>query len=235
MNEINKSVKIAVIGGDSRQIYCARKLSEMGFETALFGFDNCDIEIGNCTRCKDVDDALNMAKVVLLPLPLTRDGFTVSCPYSDNGISLAVLFSLIGNGAVVLGGKIDECVRDMALKMNVKLVDYNEREEFQVANAYLTAESAVGIAMNELGVSLLGLNVLVMGYGRIGKCLCMLLKSLGADVYASARKKKDFEWIRAFGYSSVDTSKINEVLPSCRIIFNTIPQKILDESCLESV
>ncbi len=232
MSITEREVKIAVIGGDTRQIYCAKALSEKGHECSVFGFENANEDIGCCTRCAVVEDALFNAEVVVLPLPITVDGENLYMPLSSKSVSLDKLFANVEKNCVVFAGKCSSDVMNMARKYGTVLFDYNEREEFTVANAYLTAESAIGIAMNELNVSLKGMKVLVIGYGRIGKCLCHLLKALGAEVYASARKRRDFEWIRAYGYSSVDTSVIEDVFSDCKLIFNTVPHAVLDDGKL---
>lgn len=220
--------KIAVIGGDIRQIYAGIEFSEKGYETALWGFENTDVDVALCTKCRNVEDALKGADVVVLPMPVTNDGENLFLPLTDKKMKLREIFEYIGNDAVIFGGRTEDIKNKYAIKIN----DYFEREEFVVANAYLTAESAVGLAMNEMKESLKDVSVLVMGYGRIGKMLCSLLKGIGVNVFASARKKKDFAWIRAYGYSPVDTSKVCDVVSSCKLIFNTIPELVLGEETL---
>ena len=233
MNIEQENIKIAVVGGDCRQLYCARCLADKGFETALFGFDFCEDDFGFCTRCDNISDALNKAKIVVLPLPVSRDGALVTIQHSLGSVDVEGLFSKTEKDAVVLGGNVSDKIKSIAQKHGIKIIDYFEREELVVANAYLTAESAIATAMNEIDYSLHDYPVLVMGYGRIGKCLCQLLKGMGVEVYASARKNQDFEWIRAFGYSPVDTSKVSDVIGSCRLIFNTIPETVLDDNNLK--
>lgn len=229
MNIQPQNAKISVIGGDERQVFCAKKFAENGFEVALYGFEKYVGDIGNCTRCTKPDGALCKSDILILP-PLASDSHLVlPTPYSDTVISLEALFSLIDEKTMVFVGKANENIKKMAKEKTIELFDYFEREELVVANAYLTAESAISLAMNERNESLLCSDVLVLGYGRIGKSLCHLLKALGANVFASARKKKDFAYIRAFGYSGVDTSKIKDTLHDVSIIFNTIPEKILCE------
>ena len=45
--------KIAFIGGDHRQTVALSLLSEK-YETAIFGFDSYDSDIGSAVRCKSV-------------------------------------------------------------------------------------------------------------------------------------------------------------------------------------
>ncbi len=223
-----QSIKFAVVGGDLRQIYAAVELADRGYETALFGFENFGDDIGLCTRCYCLEDALNKANVLILPMPVSNDGNSLFTPLSDKKIFLKDIFSKLDNNIIVFGGR---CA-NIKEKFGVVIHDYFEREELIIANAYLTAESAVGVAMSVSEKSLRDSSVLVMGYGRIGKVLCSLLKGMGVDVYASARKKRDFAWIRAYGYSPVDTSKVCDVVSNCRLIFNTIPNLVLGEETL---
>ena len=220
--------KIAVVGGDMRQIYMAVKMADMGHEVAVCGFDEYKGDFGLCTRCRNIDDVINNTCAVILPIPVTNDGKNLFMPLSQFKFSLDEIVEKIGNKTLVLGGRTE----DVHNKFREGIIDYFDKEELVIANAYLTAESAVSIAMQEMNLSLNDMNVLVMGYGRIGKCLCHLLKSMGANVYASARKETDFAWIRAYGYSPVDTSKVCDVVSSCKLIFNTIPKLVLGENVL---
>lgn len=229
MNIPTQNAKVSVIGGDERQIFCAKLFSENGYEVALYGFEKYKGDIGKCTRCTNLDSALCKSHILILPLLSSTTSLTVPTPFSDKVISIEALFSLISPKSYVFVGKANSNILKISKAKAVQIFDYFEREELTVANAYLTAESAVSLAMNERNESLLSEKVLVLGYGRIGKSLCHILKALGADVFASARKKRDFAYIRAFGYSDVDTSKIEDVLSNVSIIFNTIPEKVLCE------
>lgn len=78
-----------------------------------------------------------------------------------------------------------------------------------------------------------GSNVLVMGFGKIGKILSKMLSGIGAKVYCEARKEKDIAMIRAMGYNYVRLNDLDEVLPKMDVIFNTIPFVILDSDKLD--
>lgn len=228
MKKLTQNIKIAVIGGDERQVFAGVCLADIGYEVSIFGFEEYGGEVGLCTKCMTAEDALNGSSVVILPMPVTQDGELLFMPLSDNAVRLCDLSEYIGKDAVLLGGRVGES----SIKVGREIIDYFDREELQIANAYLTAESAVAIAMKECKGSVKEHSVLVVGFGRIGKCLCHILKGMGVDVYASARKKRDFEWIRAYGYSSVDTSKICSVVSDCRIVFNTVPGLVIGRETL---
>jgi len=64
----------------------------------------------------------------------------------------------------------------------------------------------------------------VIGWGRIGKCLAQLLKSIGAQVTVAARKESDRVMLKALGYGALDTCELDTT--PYRLIFNTVPQMI---------
>jgi len=231
---MNTDRKIAVIGGDARQIFCAKRLSELGFETALFGFDKYKDDIGCCTRCLLSDDAKYSFDTFILPLPASGDGFTLSTPLSEHTLTLDELFSGIPSSALILYGK-SAAIKNRAESLGILAVDYSTRNDFQTANAVPTAESALAIAINELPTTLCSEQCLVTGYGKIGKVLTRLLYAFGAKVTASARNTADFALIKASGCNAIHTNSISDVLPYCRVIFNTIPHPVFSGDVLSKV
>ena len=70
-----------------------------------------------------------------------------------------------------------------------------------------------------------GTAILVIGWGRIGKCLAMLLKGMGARVSVAARKACDRAMAEAMGCESILPGLMPE---NCRIVFNTVPAPVME-------
>ena len=104
-----------------------------------------------------------------------------------------------------------------------------EYEDVAILNAIPTAEGAISVAMEMSDITLHGSNVLVLGFGKIGKVLSKMLLGIGANVYCEARNKKDLALIKALGYNSIDLRDLDKYLPKFDYVFNTIPYLILDE------
>ena len=108
-----------------------------------------------------------------------------------------------------------------------------EYEEFSVMNAIATSEGAIKKAIEMTDITLNNSNILILGYGRIGKILAQNLSGFGANIYCEARKKKDIALIKSMGYNEVDLKDLDNVLPQIDIIFNTIPSMMLDKDRLD--
>ena len=109
-------------------------------------------------------------------------------------------------------------------------IDFLSDAQYLSDNACITAEAALDVALPYLDITLRRCPVLIIGWGRIGKCLGQLLKSIGADVTIAARKETDRAMLHALGVRAVDISALESELPHFRLIYNTVPHMVLDEA-----
>lgn len=133
-----------------------------------------------------------------------------------------LLMQLPGN-VTVCGGNLDHPALD-----SYQTVDYLKDARYLAENAYITAECAVEIALSYLPVTLRHCPILIIGWGRIGKCLGQLLKALGADVTIAARKESNRAICQALDYRTADTAHLVNTLGRYRLIFNTAPEIVLN-------
>ena len=228
-----ENVKIGIIGGDMRQTALARRLSELGFETAIYGLPSCDLE--GAVRVRDLDGAVRGSRAVILPLPASQDGVRVFAPYVEGEeIRIARLLEMLSADTLLVGGKFDFGMKAAAKENNIPLVDYYECEELQVRNAVPTAEGALEIAMRELPITVAGSRMLVCGHGRIGRVLAALLRNVGAHVTVAARRAEDIAWIEVEGHTAVrfGTKEYRRAVENADAVFNTVPAKLFDAAAL---
>ena len=101
------------------------------------------------------------------------------------------------------------------------------KDPFYLAeNAAITARCA----MKLIGKELDNLPVLVLGWGRIGKCLGKFLTEAGAEVTIAARKEADVAMVRALGYGGIFLHEAAPLLPRFDALINTIPAMVLSDS-----
>ena len=93
----------------------------------------------------------------------------------------------------VIGGNLD------FLNETVARLDLLKDPYYLAANAAITAEAALGIVLKELRCAIDRANILILGWGRIGKCLAKLLGGLGAKVTVAARKESRRVMVEALG------------------------------------
>lgn len=216
-----------LIGGDRRQAELARLLAADGNSVYTYGLETWKPGEENSLN------SVSAADVIILPLPLCKKEGVLNC--ERESLSTQQLFRCLKQKRMVLAGQIRPQQYQEALDCGIELRDYFLREELTIANAAATAEGAIQVAMEGLDRTLLGMDCLVLGFGRIGKLLSYRLHGLGANVTATARKPQDLAWIRAYGWRALDTTRLNGLLSPFGVIFNTIPSLVLDEMLLKQL
>jgi len=225
-------MQLAIIGGDERQGFLANFLADRGYSVNTFGLEKFE-HLKFKQFSGTLSGAVSGADIVILPLPITRNGVTINSPFAYSDIDLSDMIALFKKNQLILGGKVPDYMLESAAARDIKLYDYLKREEMSVLNAIPTAEGAIEIAMRETEKTIFGSNCLCIGYGRVGKVLSSRLKALGANVTSSARKFSDFAWIKANGLNSVETNTLESELDKFDLIFNTVPHLILDSKALD--
>lgn len=221
--------KFFIIGGDLRQLACAKSLREKGYEVKVYGF--FDIYLKDFPKSSSFTEDLIRADYVLLPLPVTKDGETINTPLWDGTVTLSQIADTIRDDTVVFGGMI----KDERLLHRELVFDYAKQEDFLIKNAQITAEGAFQIVFSETPVSVYGSKILITGFGRIGKILAKIAKVLGAETYVAARNAGDLAWIELYGCKAVRYETLSRYLPEFDIILNTVPKQIFQKDWITKI
>ena len=144
------------------------------------------------------------------PVGLLRDGSSVS-----------KLLKELTRDTVIIGGKLGHPELH-----GFRTLDLLLDEQYAAENAYLTAEAALDVALPYLDITLRNCPVLILGWGRIGKCLARILRALDASVTVAARKETDRAALHSLGYQTADSTALPPLRPY-RLIFNTVPKLIV--------
>lgn len=138
-------------------------------------------------------------------------------------------------GGVCFGIRPGAEIKKQATEQKVQLVDLNQEPGFKHRNAVSTAEAALALAIGNTRDTLFGSQVLVIGYGAIGRRLCRLLTALGAKVTGSARKPEDLVQIVLEGCRAVHTEALAQTGRPYAIVFNTVPAPVLTPALTEQL
>lgn len=149
---------------------------------------------------------------MLLPIP--------SFPTGDE--YLAHILTDLPDGVIISGGNLYS-----SLLTPYHTIDFLQDPDYLAENAAITAKCAMQIVKEKLSVSLRDCPVLVLGWGRIGKCLCRLLQQAGADVTCAARKSSDRAMLHALGCRGISIEEARLETSRYQVILNTIPAMVL--------
>ena len=224
--------KILSFWQDKRVKRICHMLTDAGYAVGIAG---CTLPAGmprGVTLCPDWREALKSAEIVLLPLPMLRNGGRIA--FSEEEIPFSEFLGLLPKGTVLLCGMPEKDDAEAARRAGMTVCDYYDAETVKQRNAVLTAEGAVSIAMQELPLSLDECRAAVVGCGRIGNALCKILRALNVKVTALSRRKESLLYAESLGCKGVLLSKssLKELMQGYDVVFTTVPHRIFDAEVL---
>lgn len=225
--------KYLLIGGDARMIELAYILKEQNKQVSTLGMEKA--KLSDIYNYIDIKRAIDNNEVILGPIPFSREDNIINSKYALKPIEICKVFECLSDDKLFIAGAMNQNAKDIATKNNVRYIDYYLDESFQIDNAIPTAEGTLSILINETNITIHNSNILLLGYGRIGKVLSEYLKHLGANIKVAARKASDISWISARKIHGINLHNIEKHLPNIDIIINTIPTLVLDEKKLSYV
>ena len=223
---------VCFIGGDERQKYAAETLSEyINVNTIGSIFD--DIKKSNVRNFDNVKKAIYDTSAIILPLPAASSEREV--PFTD----LMAAAVQLNKKTYIIGGKFSPYLRGIIETYGIDYYDYYESECFALQNAFITAEGAVNLAMVSTKGALRSSKCAVIGYGRIGKALSVMLKGLNSETTVWARREEALTLASENGFKTEKISDKGESFSKLSnnfdIIFNTVPERIFSNELLISM
>ena len=163
-------------------------------------------------------------KLVLLPIPTSRDGVHIS----TTDILLESVLREVSTGTLVVGYNIPEPFATSLIDSGAHVYDAGLDERFLCENADLTARGALGRILCEFERDLTDMRCAIIGYGRIGSRLARYLLFLGAQVTVFTGRES---LQRSLIFDGVDAKRSCErdELVDFDLIVNTAPAPLIPE------
>lgn len=213
-------MKILILGGDERQRKLCKLFSENGYDVT--GITEEDEE-------ESLFASLEKSDTVILPLPVSRDGIYVYSDRKTLQIPMKTVIEQLTPDKMLFGGIIRDNLKAELGERGVPYVDYYKDEAFVSYNAYLTAQCAFRLMLENTDEYLVSKRVLVTGFGRVAKAMAALLKRVGLDVYIAARNDTQKATAYALGYKVLDIYDLSSVIRIFDFTVNTVPSHVLGE------
>jgi len=230
-------MNVLVLGGDLRYLEIIQDLSSK-YNVDVVGYKNT--YINDFVRNINIDDILiDKYNVILFPINGVMDNNLINCRFNNVPIELdenilvgcrkdAIIFSGIPtpNLSKILSNASMDCIYMMKDK-NVTRDNAIPTVEGIIADIVLNTESTIDKS-----------NVLVFGYGNIGKVLVKYLNLLGANVTVAIIDENDKNVLDSLGLSCFFSNNINDLIReigNTDVIINTAACTVIDNSLIKYI
>ncbi|WP_290756948.1 dipicolinate synthase subunit DpsA [Anaerostipes sp.] len=217
----------AVLGGDMRQSYMAKQLSDRGFSVITYGI------MSEGKQADSMEEAVVNAKVLIGPIPFSKDRENIVSMECCSDFGIEDIKRCLQKGQSIFAGCIPDDFCGYCRDMGVAVHDFMKLDSVALKNAVPTAEGAVAEAVFGSPHQIQASKCLVLGFGRCGSVLAEKLKLWSADVTVAARNAQQRALAESLGMNAVSLEDMKKEIPQADFIFNTIPSLVLDRKCLE--
>lgn len=223
-----KNSNFVIIGGDKRQKYLGEYLKKCGKSVDYYGLYDWD---DDSERLKAL---ITPQSVIILPLPVSKNGKTVFMPFSKRELPLIRLLNLIGSENKLFGGMFSVEFSNALNEKQIPFYDYYD-STFISENAYLTAFGTLKIILEHIDFAVSLGKFAITGYGRVGREMADLLKKLSCDVTVFARSEEALVDASLRGCKSEELKNLPAEADKFDIIINTVPYRIIDGETLKRI
>lgn len=217
----------AVLGGDLRQSYMAKQLSERGFSVITYGI------VSGEKQADSMEEAVVNARALIGPIPFSKDRENLVSMACREDFGIEDVKRCLTKGQSIFAGCIPDDFCGYCEDIGVAVHDFMKMDSVAVKNAVSTAEGAVAEAVFDSPLQIQGSQCLVLGFGRCGSVLAEKLNLWSAEVTVAARNPTQRAQAESFGMNAVSLKDLKQEIPQADFIFSTIPSLVLDRECLE--
>ena len=185
--------------------------------------------VGSSDSCRYAAGILEKSGILLTDHPTPEiTHLLLDIPTRDCS-GLKELLRRVPKSITVIGGNLDQELRN-----GYRTEDLLKDPYYLSKNAAITADCALKVSAPLLKSAFADSPALILGWGRIGKCLARMLSALGCPVTVAARKASDRAMLEALGYRAADFPEIPSILTRHRVLFNTVPNLPLHSDIVDN-
>lgn len=232
--DIMRKRTVALLGGDKREIEVATALAAV-FAVRCFGLPGDMLAASNVHCCASLDEALSGAEAVLLPMAGVKENGLLYAPLAGEVKVDRNDLALLKAGTPVLVGVASAYLKEMCAELHLPLYEVAEHDLVAIPNAVPTAEGTLELIMRETDVTVNGLRVLVLGFGRVGEALAIRLKCLGAEVTVANRGERRRQQAKSHGFALCSWHDLSTGLQAADVVVNTVPAPVLGKDLLKAL
>ncbi|MDD4237180.1 MAG: dipicolinate synthase subunit DpsA [Desulfotomaculaceae bacterium] len=229
-----EGIKVAVMGGDARDLLIVEELAASGALVNVVGLP-VKVRPGVATF-QELGECLLGINALLLPVPgINKDGF-IYAPLAEQPIALTEqLISIMPSNIPVFVGVAGQKLVRLMEQKELRLIELMKIDEVAIYNSIPSAEGAIQMAMEMLPITIHGCTAYVLGFGRTGNTLARLLGAMGAKTRVAARRKEPLARIAEMNLTPLPFDQLSQSLREADVIFNTVPSMVLTGEMLEKV
>ncbi|MET3682188.1 dipicolinate synthase subunit A [Alkalibacillus flavidus] len=218
---------VLIVGGDARYFELMKQLILYDASVYAIGFDDATDDIDGVVLTTEQNIDHHLFDVVILPISGVDDKGNVDTHFRRPAIKLTHdWFGHFTKECIIFTGIVTSFLKQLE-RQHANVMALMDRDDIAIYNSIPTAEGAVMLAIQHTDVTIHDANVVILGYGRVGKTLVNTFQGLGAQVSVYARQKRDLARIYEAQAQPITDEQLLSSIEGADLLINTIPKLIV--------
>ncbi|MGH9322371.1 MAG: dipicolinate synthase subunit DpsA [Vicinamibacteria bacterium] len=225
--------KVAVLGGDQRMLEHMRQARKAGATVRHFGTAPGSEEAAGAPATASLAEAIRGARLISCPIPgMGMDG-CLYAPYAAEKIFLTTeVLQGVAPGALVFTGRVAPELERWARETPAAPIGYGDDDPLAILHAVPTAEGAIKVAIENTEQTILGLETLCIGLGRVGVSVVQAFQGLKAEVTVAARNPSQLARALAMGARTLQVEGLPARIGDFPLIVSSASSLVLPRALL---
>jgi dipicolinate synthase subunit A len=228
-----KGWTVAVVGGDIRMLEHMRLARLAGAKVQHYGSVPGAEEAAGQPQAASLADAVNAARIISCPIPGLGADDELYAKYTTEKLRLST--EVLGGGAH--GAMLFTCystprMDEWARATSVKIIPYGADDALSILHAVPTAEGAIRIAIENTDETLLGMDVLCIGLGRVGVSVAQAFEGMRSRVSVAARNPVQLARACAMNMIVIDLRNLKSQIGNFGLIVSSAASRVLEKDLL---
>ena len=224
---------VAVIGGDLRMLEHMRQARKAGAVVQHYGSVPGAEEAAGRPASPSLAAAVKGARIISCPIPGVGSDDALYAKFTDEKLRMTTdVLRGAAPGAMLFTCWSTMNMVEWAKGTPVSLVDYGEDDELCILHAVPTAEGAIRTAIEHTDETLLGMNVLCFGLGRVGLSVADGFKAMKSNVTLTARNPSQLARAWAMGLTPVHLRDLSGRLGGFSLIVSSSSGRVVNRDII---
>ena len=224
---------VAVIGGDTRMLEHMRLARLAGAKVQHYGSVPAAEEAAGQPAASSLVEAVKGARIISCPIPGVGSDDALYAKFTDEKLRMThEVLKGAAPGAMLFTcwstPRMDEWVKETP----VKIIAYGDDDALAILHAVPTAEGAIRVAIENTDDTLLGMNVLCVGLGRVGISVAQAFEGMKARVTLAARNPAQLARAWAMNATPVELSDLKNQIGKFGLIVSSSSGRVLDRNLI---
>lgn len=226
---------VAVLGGDSRMLEHMRLARLAGAKVQHYGSIPGAEEAAGSPQANTLADAVKGARIISCPIPGLGAEDELYAKFTDEKLQLTTdVLKGAAPGAVIMTCYSTPRLDSWAEAANVTIIPYAEDDALSILHAVPTAEGAIRVAIENTDDTLLGMDVLCVGLGRVGISVAQAFEGMKSRVSLAARNPAQLARAWAMNLRPIELRDLKEHIGHFGLVVSSTSGLVLTKDVLEA-